>query len=739
MKKSTRDARPTSGRLRAGARSAVWFSALLLGGASCHGVIGDSGPGKGNSGTGTTTTGGGPGGGTGTGGGTGGSGGGGVMPPPPFEPVAARSTVRKVKNLLIGLAPTDDEVNVVATTGAAGLRTLITDWMAQPAFKEKMLFFFRGAFQQQGFVATEDFKMQLLTNGGFDINTGALGDDAFPRLVQNLEDSFALTAWQLIADGRPFTEVLTTQKFMMTTGLKSLYAQIEMPNDARVVAAMRFTWKVDHSGTPIPLEDTINPASPNYLVFSDEPPVVPPRTQRMPACQGMAGVVYPHTTYARLFQRLLGGVPDYNDPTTGTTICAEHAARPYFTTQDLSDWQWVTIRPLNAGETKVVSYDLPTLRASTELALSLPRVGFYTTPSFLALWNTNDSNQHRVTANQTLLVALGASYTPENMIVPLSTAGLDANHAVTGTDCYGCHVSLDPMRQFWATQLDFNDRNDFPPRAGGGLAANPRPATIGGAFAFGNVNTQGANMLALGPLLGQVAATDSISRFAISFAQKLCFFANSAACSEDDPEFRRIASVFQNSNYDFLALIKEVFTSPLVTAASETLTFTQTGVTVSVSRRDQLCGALSNRLGIGDLCALYVPVPSTAQAATSKIATSVAADTFSRGAESPVTPSDPTLFYRSASELLCENVSLQAVDGAGGTSLYKSANLAGVLEDMVVRLMGYPPSDPRHAQAVQILQGHYDAAVAAKNTVTNALRSTFTLACESPTALSIGL
>ena len=155
-----------------------------------------------------------------------------------------------------------------------------------------MLFFFRNAFQQAGFVATEDFKMQLLTNGGFDFGTtSAIGDDAFARLVQNLEDSFALTAWQIVTDGSPFTDVLTTKKFVMTTGLKSLYAQIEMPNDGR--AATKFTWKVDHSGTPIPIEDALDPASANYLVFSDEPPVTPPRTQRMPVCQGMAGTCIP--------------------------------------------------------------------------------------------------------------------------------------------------------------------------------------------------------------------------------------------------------------------------------------------------------------------------------------------------------------------------------------------------------------------------------------------------------------
>ena len=50
-------------------------------------------------------------------------------------------------------------------------------------------------------------------------------------MVQNIQDSFARTAWQLVADGRPFTDVLTTQRYKMTTALKLVYVQIDMPND----------------------------------------------------------------------------------------------------------------------------------------------------------------------------------------------------------------------------------------------------------------------------------------------------------------------------------------------------------------------------------------------------------------------------------------------------------------------------------------------------------------------------
>jgi len=68
--------------------------------------------------------------------------------------------------------------------------------------------------------------------------------------------------------------------------------------------------------------------------------------------------------------------------------------------------------------------------------------------------------------------------------------------------------------------------------------------------------------------------------------------------------------------------------------------------------------------------------------------------------------------------------------------------------------MGYPPSDPMHDMAIQILTDHNTMANSATTTggttrpggtggstskATNALRSTFVLACESPTAVGLGL
>jgi hypothetical protein len=299
------------------------------------------------------------------------------------------------------------------------------------------------------------------------------------------------------------------------------------------------------------------------------------------------------------------------------------------------------------------------------------------------------------------------------------------------------------MRQFWANQLDYNDRNDFP-AASRNSPGNPRPTgTLVDEFAFGDVRATGSSIADFGNYLAQVTDGAGLPRFGISVAQQLCFYANSAPCSETDAEFRRIVTAFKDTNFNFAVLLKEFFSSPLVTGAAATGTYAAGEVPVSIARRDHLCAALSNRLGKADLCAQVVALPSSAQSGTARIAASVAADAFSRGAQSPVTPADPNMFYRAATEMLCENIATQVVDATTG-AVYTSGDIPGAINGMVETIMGYPPSHPLHAMAAQILMDHQTAAAQAASgstasKATTGLRSAFALACESPRALGIGL
>jgi hypothetical protein len=76
---------------------------------------------------------------------------------------------------------------------------------------------------------------------------------------------------------------------------------------------------------------------------------------------------------------------------------------------------------------------------------------------------------------------------------------------------------------------------------------------------------------------------------------------------------------------------------------------------------------------------------------------------------------------------------------AGAASLFKSATADQAIGDLVATVMGVPPSDPRSAGLVSILTRHDAAAIAAGATPTDALRSTFMVACSSPLSVGAGL
>lgn len=211
-------------------------------------------------------------------------------------PASAASALRKVKNVLTGLAPTDAEL--AQASDSAGLRALIDGWMQTPEFQEKMIFFFQNAFQQSS-LAVLDFEFQLRKRpGAFDLSYAIFGDSAFPMLFKNMKESFARTALALVASGRPFTDVLTTNQFMMTTALKSLYMQIEAPYDIHTM-----TFQYNHGMRP-PIETSLT-----NMVFGYEAPTTSTGRKFTGTCAGDTSKVstYPGNTY--LFHILLGSVP----------------------------------------------------------------------------------------------------------------------------------------------------------------------------------------------------------------------------------------------------------------------------------------------------------------------------------------------------------------------------------------------------------------------------------------------
>ena len=547
---------------------------------------------------------------------------------PSAAPVPATSYVAKVKNLLLGLAATDAEIADV-TADSNHLAALITQWQSQPQYESKMLGFFGNAFQQSQ-AQEVDFNEQgaLIRN-----NTSVQN----ASLLANLRESFARTAWDTVKAGRSFTDLMTTNTFMMTPPLMAYYALLDQ----------------------------------NFLTDTS--------------------------------------------PDRGTVMSLSS-----YSAADFNAWNHVTITQPTAGQATTAYNPSAPIPSTGSMVLNVPRYGFYTTPAFFAQWQTNASNQFRVTINQTMIAGVGKALDGTDPTVPQSLTSLDAAHAPPGTECHSCHVTLDPMRQYFRQAYSFYYHQQ----------TNPAQTSVPGMWAFAGVSTVGKGIADLG---GQIAASPA---FAAAWTQKLCTYANSAPCATTDPEFQRISQAFASSSFNWNNLVTTLFSSPIVTNATVTPTQTASGGVVSLARRDHLCALLSNRLGITDLCGLS---PTTSLPAALKavpgIAEGLPSDAYARGAVNPVLVAKPDLFFFGGIRNLCQTVANGVVD-SGAPSKYVSTDTAAAITDFSTNLMGL--SGERASTAHNILQGHYTVAKQAGLSNTNALKSTFVLACSAPSTISIG-
>ena len=110
-------------------------------------------------------------------------------------------------------------------------------------------------------------------------------------------------------------------------------------------------------------------------------------------------------------------------------------------------------------------------------------------------------------------------------------------------------------------------------------------------------------------------------------------------------------------------------------------------------------------------------------------------DGYSRGGEVPIVIADPNLFIRAAGDAMCEGFSEMVV---ATDAQFIPGDPESAIRAFVVDLAGLPESDPRHASMLDILTRHYEQAEIQTN-ATDALRSTFMVACTSPSVLGMGL
>jgi hypothetical protein len=651
-----------------------------------------------------------------------------AMTPPPYEPIAARAYASKVKDLLTGL-PLDDAELAAVNANPEALRGLIDGWMQNVAFRDKMIDFFKDAFQQTQISPTDlDDQLKLASNG-----VSASDQKA---MVRSVEESFARTAMNLVDERRPFTETVTTTRFMLNVPLMAALAYMDAaPQDDVGKPVQAGYWLMAKYGgknfkfvqttntdpvtglsTPIPFEQSIDPASPNFMKWN----FTQPDPTKYKACVDPIVMTGANGLNA-VFRALFGGRQGCQGAPSEASL---------FTPADWNTWRMVDVRLPKAGEERTTFWDLPRLRDpnTVELVLGAPRIGFLTTLAFFANWPTNPSNQYRVTVNQALIVALGRSFDDRATTVQVTETGVDAMHVQPGTPCFGCHQILDPMRDFYKQTYSltyFQQLSPLDPK-------NPAlPAEAVFNVGASVVRGQGVDTLAH-------AMADS-ELFATAWTQKVCQLANASPCDEGDPEFTRIAGVWKQSGYDWKILLREMLSSPLVTYANRTQSADSAGVVMSIARRDNYCDRLGNRLGVKDLCNQHgeSTLPKIAGQAHN-LSLGIPGSAYARADEHPVTPHDPNLFFASATEKLCIAIAGQVVE-SGVNARWKVAAKDAAIAEFVSLLMGVPPSDPMNARLVDILQRHYTAALATHELAADALRSAFTLACSSPLAISSGI
>lgn len=655
-----------------------------------------------------------------------------MMPEPevPFDPVAPAAYASKVKNLLTSLPLTEAELTSV-TADPSTLPALIDAWQALPEGRSKLISFFKLAFQQTQ-LSPESVNDVMPPNMGVDFST-----NAYARTLRfNVEDSFARTALKLIDDDRPFTEAATSEQYMLTPALMALIAYQDaalVSDDGTSVSGRRnlatqgqsfqFSTTQDvvfTSASNIPVDQSANPSSPNFMRWT-----IPATGMYLKLPAGG------NCTEPMVFDNTKGNA-NYKQQVllnalVGTVFTCPPTLNPILRDTDFSAWKWVRIRRPNAGENPTAFFDIATLRSGTELVVTRPTVGFFSTLAFQGNWPTNVGNQHRVTANQTIIVALGRAFAIASPLPGAPLASSDVMHASTAVECNNCHWQLDPTRLVFRQELTLR----------GTALAVPPSGSNGSAFVFEDkVDPNVHNLSALGATLA------SHPHFAAAWAQKLCYFANSVACDETDPEFQRVVEVFVQSGFRFRTLLRELLSSPLVTMARRTQTFTMNPQPVSVARREHLCTAFNHRFAFPDVCNQNTPTtPTVLQAAVGSMALSIPIAGYSRGTAAPIMSSEPDLFFSASIENICYRVANELVDKMP-TPKYASTSAMSIqlaLDDLVATVMALPRGEARNVSARAVLQAHFDEAKASGLSSSDALKSTFILACMAPTSVAIGL
>lgn len=653
----------------------------------------------------------------------------GLDPDRPFEPPEPSSALYKAKTFLVGLAPTADEYGAYAEDPAV-MPELVDSWMAMPEFEPRTKTMLGFMFQQGAGSDEIGLMMREQNTDIFQQREGRGGVD----LEGPMRRSWELTAWDIIDQGRPFTEVATTRTFYMNVPLMMAMAYVDStPRDDTNAYVEGHSWIEDAypdlsvsytQDELIPFSESVDPGSPNYGRFSiGEPDGSAAGTS---ACEGLQNTFTGRAAVEEVYKYMMGA------PFRTTCWSWNGAMANVFEAADLED-RPITVRVAAPGEERTAFWDLDTLRATSELVLGTEYVGFFGTLGFLTQWTTNDANEHRVTANQTLIVGLGQSFDPGVVNTPIDELLDDEMHAAPGSVCFSCHATLDPLRDFFRQSYTYWGSARVE-----GMGANEVIPEVA-VFPFGGVEGRGVGDL------GQAIA--SAREFAPAWTLKMCELVNAGGCSAADPELERIAQVFASSGHDFKVLLRELLTSPVTTYQARTTSWDEHGATVGSAMQGDYCRRVANRSGIHDACALQdeldaLPGEREIIAGYARVLSPMG---YPRGSVAPDQPIVPTLFGTAGAESLCEALASRFVRtgrGGGGTPPdlpFDPTDRGATMEFYLTRLMGVWSDDARAGEIRDVLDAHWESILTETQDDEIAAQSTFALACSAPQTTSLGL
>ena len=591
------------------------------------------------------------------------------------------TAVRRSKNLLTGLPPTPQETAAVQDDPEA-LRDLVTEWIETEEFRAKMLPFFSKALQQTSAVQ-DDYAVQML------------GDDLADRwrmhepFMLSMRESMARTALWIIDNDRPFNEIASGRTWMMTTQMMAYLAALE-------TSGQRENLRFYHENTRFN-NINFNPNTPMNVQIANKMFYTPQPLQ----WQGNGfdcnsdPVVFNDSRRDRLFAAFM-------TPGGNQLVCRFDIKPNTYRLADASDWRPVTMVRGNPD----VWWDAPAFRGKNRLTLRTSRTGFFSHPAFFASWRSNEDNDFRVTTNQSLIVGLGRAFEETDTSIPLGDEGLADDHAGPGTPCFACHKTLDPMRTFF--DVDFNaDRY--------GAHPNQQKPGFDPSFSFLGHSGTGKDLVDFGRHIAEHPL------FATGWVLKMCAFANADHCDQNNPEFQRIVTAFEDSNFNFKTMMIELFSSTLVTNSACADSNGEQAIPISLTRQDHFCPTLAARTGIDNICSIN---------ATRILANALPADSWSRGSNVADQATDPGLFYRATVDALCSAVSTALANETG--SPLQASDIDGSLDWLVNSFMGISRRDSRFASIRSILEAHYDDVSNLNANNRQRLISAATLACISP-------